>query len=254
MPRSIPTGKHTVTEEELKSCKALGFVVYSPGAKLSLVDFLKANFPGLELSKFLTEIDDLFKPMSGKRLTKIIGYNESDPFELVLQYYSEDHDDEIHGLAFSRTFIRDAGGKTAVHDFFRIPKNFRNLGHGKIMLNYGLQQYLNIGVDIIKVHAALADGGFVWARAHFVAVRKREVSLILASAKLGLPREEFKKVKEVYDNYYNADPNGIAFPINKWSLIPGMKGILQNSDWHGEIDLNNQELLFKFTNYVTGQK
>jgi len=26
------------------------------------------------------------------------------------------------------------------------------------------------------------------------------------------------------------------------------------SDWHGEIDLNNQELLTKFKNYVVGQK
>lgn len=192
--------------------------------------------------------------MSGKALNKIIGFKDSHPFELVIQYYSEDHQDPINGLALSRTLIKDINGKTAVHDFFRIPRDFRNLGHGKTMLNYGLQQYLNIGVDIIKVRAALADGGFVWARAHFVAIKKTEVSLILASAKLTLGANEFKKVKEVYDSYYTAEPDGRAFPINKWSLIPSMKAVLKKSDWHGEIDLNNQELLTKFKNYVAGQK
>jgi hypothetical protein len=32
------------------------------------------------------------------------------------------------------------------------------------------------------------------------------------------------------------------------------KEILRKSDWHAEIDLNNQELLTKFKNYVGGQK
>jgi hypothetical protein len=157
------------------------------------------------------------------------------------------------GLALSRTLVKDATGKVAIHDFFRIPLAFRKGGHGRAILDYGLQQYLNIGVDVIKVHAALADGGFVWARAHFTAVDKKEVALILASAKLSLQGDVFKKVKEIYDNYYTNEPQGKAFPINKWSHIPEMETVLRKSHWHGEIDLNNQELLTKFKNYVTGQ-
>ena len=250
----MPPVKHLVTEAEWKSCESIGFVIFAPGSNISLVDFINANFPGLELYKFLSEIDTLLKPMSAKNLTKTVSYSQIEPFELIIQYYSEDHDDDTNGLALSRTLAKDQSGKTAIHDFFRIPETFRNRGYGKSMLNYCLQQYLNIGVDVIKVHAALADGGFVWAKAHFTSVNRTEVSLILASAKLHLKSDEFVTVKEVYDNYYMKEPNGRVFPINKWSNLPGMKEILRKSDWHGEIDLNNQELLTKFKNYVVGQK
>jgi hypothetical protein len=246
--------KYIIDEVEWQSCKALGYVIHAPGVKFTLIDFIKNHFPGLELLKFLKEIDDMLKPMSTKKLTKVISYNETDPFELVIQYFSEDSDDPDDGLALSRTLIKGASGKVAIHDFFRIPLAFRKGGYGKAILSYGLQQYLNIGVDLIKVHAALADGGFVWARAHFVAVDKKEVALILASAKLRLQKEVFSQVKRIFDNYYSAEPQGKAFPINKWSHIPEMESILRSSDWHGEIDLNNSELLSKFNNYVTGQK
>jgi hypothetical protein len=246
--------KHIVDEVEWRSCEALGYVIYAPGIKLALTDFIKSHFSGLELLKFLKEIDDMLKPMSTKKLTKVVSYNETAPFELAIQYFSEDSDNIDTGLALSRTLIKNVSGKIAIHDFFRIPKAFRKGGHGRAILNYGLQQYLNIGVDLIKVHAALADGGFVWARAHFVAVDKKEVSFILASAKLTLQKDVFGKVKQIFDNYYSVDSQGKAFPINKWSHIPEMESILRSSHWHGEIDLNNQELLTKFTNYVTGQK
>lgn len=246
--------KHIVDEAEWLSCKALGFVDYSPNIQMRLIDLLKAHFPGLELFKFLKEIDEMLKQMSPKKLTKVVSYNETAPFELVIQYYSEDHDDPDTGLSLSRTLIKNDSGKTAIHDFFRIPQAFRKGGHGKAILRYGLQQYMNVGVDNIKVHAALADGGFVWARAHFTAVDKKEVALILASAKLTLPANVFSKVKAIYDNYYSVEPQGRAFPINKWSQIWEMETILRKSDWHGEIDLNNPEFLTKFKNYVTGQK
>lgn len=250
----MPGPRHIVDDAEWQSCKVLGYVIYAPGVTMSLIDFLKAHFMGLELFRFLKEIDDRLKPMSKKKLTKVISYNETEPFEFVIQYYSEDSDDPNNGLALSRTLVKDTAGKVAIHDFFRIPKAFRKGGHGRAILSYGLQQYLNIGVDLIRVHAALADGGFVWARAHFVAIDKKEVALILASAKLSLKAEVFKKVKAIYDNYYSVEPLGKAFPINKWSHIPEMEPVLRNSHWHGEIDLNNPELLTKFNNYVTGQK
>jgi hypothetical protein len=254
MPKSIAGGAHVVTDEEWKLCEALGYFIYAHGITMSLTEFIELNFRGLELLKFLKEIDDLLRPMTGKSITRVISYNDTEPFEFVIQYYSEDNNDDTYGLAFSRTFTNDKSNKIAVHDFFRIPHSFRRLGHGKTMINYCLQQYLNIGVDKIKVHAALADGGFVWARAHFTATEKKEVSLILALAKLTLGADDYARVKEIYNNYYTTEPDGKSFPINKWSLITSMKEVLQKSNWHGEIDLNNQELLTKFKNYVTGQK
>jgi hypothetical protein len=252
MPASASSVKHLITEAEWQSCEALGFVFYALGVTGSLVDLINTNFPGLQLLQFLKEIDTLLKPMSTKNLSKVISFKVTESCELILQYYSEDYNDKQNGLMLSRTFIRDKNEKTAIHDFFRIPRASRNKGHGKTMLKIGLQQYLNVGVGIIKVHAALEDGGYVWAKAHFKGAKKSEMSLILASAKLTLKTEEFKKVKEVFDNYYNQEPGGNAFPINKWANMPEMETILRNSNWHGEINLNNQELLDNFRNYVTG--
>jgi hypothetical protein len=82
--------RHIVDDAEWQCCKVLGYVIYAPGIKLTLIDMLKAHFPGLELLKFLKEIDDMLKPMSTKKLTKVVSYNETDPFELMIQYYSDD--------------------------------------------------------------------------------------------------------------------------------------------------------------------
>ena len=77
------------------------------------------------------------------------------------------------------------------------------------------------------------------------------MEVILTAAKLGLTKDQFKPVKAVFDNYYTQNPGGKAFPINKWSNMPGMEKILRGADWHGEIDLSNKELLAKFKNYVS---
>jgi len=247
------TGIHQLTAAEWEACQKLGFQSYAIGTSGSLVDYINTNLPGLDLLTWLTEIDNLLKGMTGKPVFKVVGFDSGAPLKLIIQYYSEDSDDDIHGLAFQRTIIKDKDHKTAVHDFFRIPRTSRMQGNGRKMLAVGLQQYLNIGVDIIRVHAALADGGFVWAKAHFTAVNKQEIRLILAAAKLGLNDSGFKPVKAAFENYYAKHPDGKAFPINKWSNMPGMEPILRGSDWHGEIDLNNKELLAKFKNYVAGK-
>jgi|GEM_PF-956183 len=248
------TGTHKVTEAEWKLCEKLGFVIDSHSSKVSIVDFINSNFSGLELLVFLTNIDELLKPMTAKQVYKVVSFSDKEPHEFIVQYFSEDHDDDLNGLALSRTLVKGKTSKQAIHDFFRIPFGSRNQGHGKTILGYCLQQYLNMGVDIIKVHASLADGGYVWAKAHFTATNKSEVSLILAKAKLSLTDIQFQDVKAVYNNYYSQNPDGKAFPINKWSNMDGMDKILRQSDWHGEVDLNNQELLTKFKNYVTRQE
>jgi hypothetical protein len=246
-------GTHQFTVAEWDVCEKLGYQSYPVGTLASLVDYINTNFPGLDLLTWLTEIDNLLKGMTDKPVFKVIGFDDRAQLKLFIQYYSEDSDDDTHGLAFQRTIIKDKDHKTAVHDFFRIPLTSRMQGNGRKMLAIGLQQYLNVGVDVIKVHAALADGGYVWAKAHFTAVDPTEMGVILVEAKHKLGDEQFRTVKAVFDNYYAMHPDGKAFPINKWSNLPGMETILRNSHWHGEIDLNNKELLAKFKNYVAGK-
>jgi len=107
-----------------------------------------------------------------------------------------------------------------------------------------------MGVDKIKVEAALDDGGYVWAKTLFAASVPEEVTAILTKASSEMHPAQFKFVKRIYDNYYGKHPDGRAFPMNKWAELPGMEQILRGSYWHGEIDLNNNELLAKFIDYV----
>ncbi|WP_345213692.1 hypothetical protein [Mucilaginibacter gynuensis] len=126
----------------------------------------------------------------------------------------------------------------------------RKKGISKILLNLNLQQYEVMGVSKIKLEAALSNGGLVWAKAFFVATEPEDVKIILVKAENELSAEQFKFVKRVYDNYYNQNPGGKAFPMSKWSQLAGMDQILQGSRWYGELDLSNSDILTKFKNYV----
>lgn len=242
------TNPHIITDEEINQVEGLGFEITS-GTK-SLKDFLNDSFPGLQLFRFLKEIDDLLSPLTSKPIQREVGYFETKPETIIIQYYAEDHNDEVNGLALSRTLIKYNDELIAEHDFFVLPLSARKQGIGKKVLNYGLQQYLRLGVDKIRVYAALEDGGYVWAKASFTATEQSEVKIILDKAATELKPEQYKFVKRIYDNYYDKNPGGKAFPIVKWSALPGMESVLRKSKWSGEIDLNNTELLTKFKNYV----
>ncbi len=153
-------------------------------------------------------------------------------------------------MAFSQGIVKRDDKMIAELDFLRIPASARKQGIVKRLLNMCLQQYLFLGVDQIELEAALANGGLVWAKAFFTAKDAKEVRVILENAERKLTPEKFKFVKRVYDNYYNEHPEGTAFPIVKWSQLSGMNEILNGSRWHGELDLNNSEILSKFKHYV----
>jgi len=101
------------------------------------------------------------------------------------------------------------------------------------LLNLSLQQYLHLSVDEILLEAALADGGYVWAKAFFMVTVPSEVKAILDEAEKCLTPGQFKFVKRVFDNYYSLDPEGKAFPMVKWSRLAGMDTILRKSRCHG---------------------
>lgn len=238
-----------VTEEEIKKLKIMGYSITS--GTVSFTDFLKINFPGFQIVEFLLSLENVLRPLTNKPVFRELAYYEVDPPMLIIQFYSEDYDDESYGLAISRNFVRKDNQIIAEHNFLKLPIKFRNIGIGKSILSVSLKQYLIFGVDKIKLYAALDDGGLVWAKAFFTALIKEEVTKILDEARKRIKPAKFKFVKRIYDNYYNHEPNGKAFPIVKWTKIEGMDAILRGSSWHGEIDLNNSELLAKFRYYVT---
>jgi hypothetical protein len=240
--------KHIVTNEEIAEIEALGFAITS--GKTPLTKVLQEYFPGFQLGEYLKSIDDLLSPLTEVKIEKELVYFEGDAPMLLLQYFSEDEADDETGLGLSRAFIHYPDELVVDHDFFRIPLVARQQGIGKQMLNISLQQYLRLGVDKIRLRAGLANGSYVWAKAFFSATKPLEVKTILNLAEKKLTPAQFKFVKRVYDNYYDNHPDGKTFPMVKWSDLPGMDVILSESEWHGELDLNNSAILTKFKYYV----
>jgi len=239
---------HIITNEEIERIKALGFE--TTGSTVPFVEFLNEYFPGFRIGEYLAALENLLGSLTQVRITKELSFHESPPPMLIIQYYSGDCEDDQTGLAFSQAFTRHGNEIVAELDYLRIPESARKKGLSKKVLNLNLQQYEAMGVAKIKLEAALSNGGLVWAKAFFSATEPEEVKTILIKAENKLTAEQFKFVERVYDNYYNQNPDGKAFPMNKWSQLAGMDQILQGSRWHGELDLNNSDILTKFKNYV----
>lgn len=239
---------HTVTDQEIKAIETLGYSINSP--KNLLKDFLKTHFPGLMLQVFLTSIDLVLTPLTEQELERQLSYEDGDPPTLTILMQSENWTDDNEGLAILRTFSQENGELIVKHNFFRLPALHRNKGIGKRILSLSLQQYECMNVNKILVDAALEDGGFVWAKAGFTAINKTEVDVILNASRLSLNDRQFSFVKRIYDRYYTSQPNGKSFPMEKWSKLDGMDVILRGSQWSGEIDLHNTEVLANFKYYV----
>ena len=164
----------------------------------------------------------------------------------MLQYFSEDENDEKTGLGFARTFIKYPSELVVDHDFFRLPEQHRGQGKGKAMIFGCLKHYLECGASRVRVDTALENGGLVWAKLFFTATEKREVETILEDARLSLTTAQYPAVRNVYEVYYKRLPEGRDFPMSLWSRLPGMDIILQRSRWHGELDLSDPKVLTKF--------
>lgn len=197
----------------------------------------------------MLEIDIIFKPLCLSRIYKQVFFKNLDEPELTIHYFTANYKEE-QGLALSRVFTLENQKPVVYHELFKLPYSKRGLGISKLVFQSLLQQYVNIGVRRINVHASLTDGGYVWAKHFFTAILKEEVSRILKLAEKDLGVFEFNMVKRIFDNYYKKYPDGTDFPINKWAEIPCMKEILRGSDWHGSIDLNNSEQFNNFISYV----
>ena len=65
---------------------------------------------------------------------------------------------------------------------------------------------------------------------------------------LGEDSENFKDVRNIYDVYYRNYPEGRAFPMILWANMLCMEDILKGSQWHGELNLKNQEQYLNFEN------
>jgi hypothetical protein len=237
---------HIVTPDEIKTIATLGFSVEG-SASSDPVAFINTHFPNFDLLPALKVINDTLTPTTSKTVYRKIIFENASPPKLEIQFYSSDYADPDAGIVLVRSFLKEGEGPIVKHEFFRLPKPFRNRGISKIVLTALFQQYVNIGARKILVHAALQDGGLVWAKQYFMATDKKEVDVILQTAGMQLPAAQYLISKAIYDDYYSKDPTGQAFPIYRWAELPFMQNILRGQNWHGAVDLTNPE---EFSNFV----
>ncbi len=239
---------HLTTSAEIQQLRYMDVQINVDNEEAAML--INAKFANLDLLEWVKKIMELLEPISMPPLTIEIDFRFAPVPAILLHYYDKNADHPDYGLSFSRILINTNGQITVKHDYFTLPEPFRAKGIARAVTIAGLQQYSHMGVDKISIYAALANGGYTWARNGFVAVDRTEMKDILERANKMLDSTKFAAIKRIFDSYYNTNPAGEAFPIIKWAELPFMKQVLCGTMWHGEIDLKKQNQLLNFITYV----
>jgi GNAT superfamily N-acetyltransferase len=243
-----------ISEQDIEDVKALGYIVdvASPLA----AQLLNSHFPGLDLAMLLAGIEELLDTHTKKPSHKRIVIDATPVPYFQILYLSDNYADKDTGLTMSRYFEYENGLLIVYHHYLVLPKSARGQGLGTRIMGLWFDQYVNMGVKEIRVHAGLKDGGAVWAKVGFKASEKYEMEDILQSARTMLAGSAaLQDVEAIFNNYYQKEPEGKAFPIEDWANIDEMLPVLklETNNWHGRIDLTNQEELLNFKEYVGRQ-
>lgn len=241
---------HDITASEIEDIKSLGFEI--KGDIISCEDFVNRYFHNCDLLKLLRELNDILIPLCNTKIFKSVTLSNTYPPKIEINIQSEDCGDDERGLALSRVFTWENNELIVKHEFFVLPKSARNKGISKQVYRSCIQQYVNMGIQKIRIFAGLQEGGYIWAKTFFVAAHREEMAFILNVSRTKLTQRQFQAIERIYNNYYTKNPDGNAFPIKKWAELPFMESILKGSQWNGVIDLTNREQFTNFTKYVSG--
>lgn len=238
-----------IIAENIRKIANLHYVLI-PDDEAALIAVLNDHFPGLRLDELLDGYESLLSPFSTLPEDKQIRFFGQPAPWLRVQYYSSNFPDEDKGLVLARIFRYENEKLIVEHEYFVLPETARGQNIGKKLLAMSLVQYERMGVKEIRVFAGLSDGGLVWAKVGFKATDKAEIDRMLKLAESNLPKEQYEDVRAIYDLYYTTEPEGTAFPVKDWALLGFMDDILKQIDWHGRIDLTNENELSNFKKYV----
>jgi hypothetical protein len=239
--------KYKFTSKDRESLKLLGYKIVgqnNPG----LEEFMQNKFPNFNLLILLEVVEAAFSHTTTSHINRRIEFdNTSSVLKIDYQNVYKDEDD-------AAMFIREFAvmGKTIQikHEYCVLPELFRGQNLIKPVFQESLRQYVNMNAKKILVHAGLSGGGYTWAKHGFVAIDKSEVEQILNKANRMIPKPDYAIVKKIYDIYYTKNPTGKSFPMDLWSALDYMKEVLMGSDWHGELDLKDQNQFRNFNDYV----
>ncbi len=229
---------HNITETEIEVIKTLGFEIRGEMGKCE--DFVSRYFHNCDLLTLLRELNDILIPVCQTKIFKSVTFSRTIPPVIKIEFQSEDCGDDERGLILSRIFTWEEEQLVVIHDCFILPASARYKGVGKQVYRSCIQQYVNMGVKRILVNASLQDGGYMWAKYFFTATDQQDVAQILYKSKFTLTPKQYNAIERIYNNYYTKNPNGRAFPIQKWAELPFMETLLRGCQWKGVIDLTNR--------------
>jgi hypothetical protein len=241
---------HLTTEDELVSLEKLGYEL-NLGTK-DAADFVNTHFPNLDLLNWYTKIEELFKGKATPPVNRSIEFSELKGNPTIrISFLDDKFDSTTEGLFLIRDLTKNGEKIQVEHTAFRLPGTARGQGLSKKIIAVSVQQYINMGIDHIRVSPGLTHGGLVWAKYDFRATDKNGITRILQEAyELLGDGMEFDMVKAVYDRYYQLNPNGERFPVIRWTEFDFMEEILMGSEWEGILDFKNEEQLINFMQYV----
>lgn len=239
---------YTISIADKERIEAWGYVIEGLPSEQKLEKLLPSLLPNFNLPCLLEAVEKHFTPTTSLPIKRRIIYRESSQSLQVLFHNLTDEIDEV--VVFDRTFYKQKGELFVDHNYCLVPKIYQGKGLIKPVFQASLQQYVNMGIRKIIVHADLSGGGYTWARHGFVATNRNEVENILGAARKSLAINEFIPVEGIFRKYYRDNPAGTDFPMILWAGLPGMKDVLRGADWWGELDLHNSVQIRNFINYV----
>jgi hypothetical protein len=228
--------------------EALGYRIDGIPPDRPLEAFMSTLFPNFDLAGLLEKVDQVFAPTTSLTIHRHIRYNLN--IRSLHFAFQNAAAIEEEAAVFDRVVFRQDGEIFVKHLYCLVPLPYQGKGLIKPIFQASLQQYMNMGVRKIVVHAGLGGGGYTWARHGFVAIDKADVAVILENARNKLSASEILPVERIFSKYYQDNPAGTEFPMIAWAHLPGMKDVLRGSDWQGELDLHNPEQFRNFSNYV----
>ena len=240
------------TAKDENAIKVIGYQITNLGrGNIDLFTFMQSIYPNFNLLRLLQVIEEILTRVTSLPIHRKIYYNTTTG-ELLIDFRNEFTTEE-QAVVFQRTFYKETTHIIVSHDYFVLPSTHQRQGLAQPVFQESLQQYINVDVFKILVHAGLSGGGYTWAKHGFTITNRSEVDDILAAARKQLFPAQIEAIEKVYNHYYN-NPDPVfhhkAFPVVLWANIPFMKPVLMGSDWHGELNLKNEEQLTNFTNYV----
>lgn len=244
-PLPSPSPPYEMTVQRLDELEKKGWYIGNDKATIEQAFNLSAK--GFDFDAFILNLETIAKDNRINIDSRTINtYGNKFTFELTGNTKIPPKNDGHFKI--SRDFYTDTQGKKVVyHDYLIIPTSLRNTDIAKQIFRDLVEQYINAGIDKIKVYAALSVGGYAWARYGFRCTNETKVRRIIDYSIIDQSEKDI--ALQVVDAHYNTNP-GTPFPMDDLASLPFGKKLLLGETWDGELDLKDPVQLNKLKKYI----